>query len=318
MSNIPSRYDWSLDFDFSDFNKETLKKMYIENFLRKTQQMFEYEGLPETIPKRDLELIVQTCGAATWAKGPDGKLYVFRAGYGGVPNVYYRPTIAVIANPALNFNASLKIDEECVIMPNDALWRGIMVIIEAYSYLLAECDLSFKFAAINSRVHFIINALNEDDAESARTFIEDIINGEKLGIIESDNFLEGEGNDSLKVFNAQGSNQIVQHLIELRQYIYGVSHQELGIQSQFNMKREAINEAEAALQVDVLFPLIDDMLEQRKLALEKVNKIFGTNISVKLSSAWEALRANKTLSQDLIKSEIDANLNNDEVGDSNE
>ena len=34
-------------------------------------------------------------------------------------------------------------------------------------------------------------------------------------------------------------------------------------------------------------PLIDDMLEQRQIAIDEVNKMFGTNIKVSLNSSWE-------------------------------
>ena len=74
------------------------------------------------------------------------------------------------------------------------------------------------------------------------------------------------------------------------------------------MKREAINEAEAALSEDILYPLIDDMLVQRQIGLEKVNKMYGTNITVELSSVWKQLREQTDLQMDLINSEIDKNL----------
>ena len=92
---------------------------------------------------------------------------------------------------------------------------------------------------------------------------------------------------------AKGSD--IKSLIELKQYILGTFYQELGIQSQFNMKREAINEAEAALSEDILYPLIDDMLVQRQIGLEKVNKMYGTNITVELSSVWKQLREQRLL-----------------------
>src|SRR5574344_149187 len=88
----------------------------------------------------------------------------------------------------------------------------------------------------------------------------------------------------------------------------GTFYQVLGIHSQVNMKREAINEAEAALSEDILYPLIDDMLIQRQIGLEKVNKMYGTNITVELSSVWKQLREQNDLQMDLINSEIDKNL----------
>lgn len=53
------------------------------------------------------------------------------------------------------------------------------------------------------------------------------------------------------------------------------------------MKRESLNSSESALNNDILLPLVDDMLKQRKQACERVNVMFGTNISVSLASSWE-------------------------------
>ena len=53
------------------------------------------------------------------------------------------------------------------------------------------------------------------------------------------------------------------------------------------MKRESINTNESQLNQDSLLPLIDNMLNQRQLACKKINKMFGTNISVELNSSWK-------------------------------
>ena len=61
---------------------------------------------------------------------------------------------------------------------------------------------------------------------------------------------------------------------------------DIGISANYNMKREAINSAEAQLGNDALLPFIDDMLRCREQACEEINSMYGTNISVKLDSAW--------------------------------
>ena len=53
------------------------------------------------------------------------------------------------------------------------------------------------------------------------------------------------------------------------------------------MKREAINSNESQLNEDMLQPLIDNMLREREEGVERVNKMFGTNIKVHFNSAWE-------------------------------
>jgi hypothetical protein len=53
------------------------------------------------------------------------------------------------------------------------------------------------------------------------------------------------------------------------------------------MKRESINSNESQLNDDMLHPLIDDMLRMRREALDQVNEMFGTNITVDFNSAWK-------------------------------
>ena len=77
------------------------------------------------------------------------------------------------------------------------------------------------------------------------------------------------------------------------------------------MKREAINEAEAGMSDAILFPLCDLMLEERKKGLEKVNKMFGTNITVEFDSVWEILRDEQEQKEELVESEIEKNENED-------
>lgn len=310
MSEIPSRNEWIFGQSATSFNKESLQQLYITKMLNRTQQMFKYNNLPETIPEKDLELLLQVNGNATICKANDGKLYAFRGGLGGVPNPYYLPTISIVANPALKFNKTLEIDKDCVVILNDALYQGLMPLIKNSAYLLAECDISFKFAAINTRIPAIIDAPNDKAKLEAEKFFEQIEKGEKLGVIGDEAFFE-----QIKVYNYANSATMVQHLIELKQYILGTFYQELGIQSSFNMKREAINEAEAALSTDILYPLVDEMLEQRKLGVDRVNKMFGTNITVELSSIWKQLRKQQDLQLDLVESEIEENLQKEVVED---
>jgi hypothetical protein len=64
-------------------------------------------------------------------------------------------------------------------------------------------------------------------------------------------------------------------------------YNELGLNANFNMKREALGAGESGLNDDILLPFCDDMLRMRKEGLEEINKMFGTHITVDYSSAWK-------------------------------
>ena len=128
-----------VDFEKKDDNVTS----YILYMLARTQSMFEYDGLPDSIPQRVLELFLQINGNVCFHE-VEGTLYIFCGGLGGKPDVYYRPTIYTVANPALNYSANLKIGKDCEIMSNDSLFLGLMPLFNRYATQLAENDLSIR------------------------------------------------------------------------------------------------------------------------------------------------------------------------------
>ena len=283
MDKVPNRSNWSFDVCSQDLSLDNLAEYYIKDTLIRTQKMFNYNNLPKTIPKEQLELLLQRNGYAVITK-VNGELYAFDGGLGGEPNEYYLPTIATVANPALKFSKSMVIDKECVVIKNDVMFMGLMPLIQSTSYLLAQADISFKYALINGRMKAIVTAPNDEVKASLDEMFKQIEKGSSLKVVVDDDLM-----NELKV-SPYGSNDNGIDIIELKQYIIGSFYQKLGIQSNFNMKREALNSAESALNDDILYPLIDEMLEQRQEGIKKINEMYGTNISVELSSVWKQLR----------------------------
>lgn len=294
---IPNRSDWKFGLKQSIIkDKELLKDSYIRYMLARTQRIFEYKNLPDTIPHRDLELMLQTFAFVIFTKKED-KFYIFFGGLGGMPNVYYQPTIAIVANPYLKYFATLDLKDyvgktkpEAVIIWNDSLHIGLLPMFDRNASLLAETDLSLRVACVNARIPAFFKAQDTNTKESIESMIENIENGE-LSVIATEESIIETGNTSLsESFNAQRVGTI-KELVELKQYLIGSWYNELGLNANFNMKREAINESEADLNEDALLPLIDDMLDSRKVAIEQINKMYGLNIEVDLTSSWKKIRS---------------------------
>lgn len=320
-TTIPSRNEWIFGRVKNCLNdKESLLQNNILQMLNRTTRMFKYDNIPKTIQVKDLETQLQVGGFAVW-KEVDGELYTFTAGLGGEPNPYYLPTLAIVANPALRYNASLKIDKDCVVMLNDNYYQGLMPMFNKYASLLTEAEISLKYAIINARIPALIQADNDATYESAMKFFDKVVEGKDYGIISSKEFFDGiRAQDYYK-------QSYIKDVIESIQYIKGSWFNEIGLKSAFNMKREAINESEADLNDDILHPTIDTMIECRKYALEKVNEMFGTNITVELDSAWKKDREEERLTEEYKEAEIESMENqseqeegeteNETVGDTN-
>lgn len=262
-------------------DKDLAVSTYAKYMFNRTQSMFKYTGLPSTIPARELEMQLQMNGHVG-VFDYNGSLYALTSGLGGEPSVYYLPTQAVIANPALKMSKTFNIDEDIVIIRNDSMFAGLMPMYLRYATQLCENDLSMLLAIINSRIINLLIAGDDPSYESAKKYLDDVING-KIGIIGDSKTLEAI---RTQPYGGMNSNTITQ-LIELQQYLKAGWFNELGLNANYNMKREAINSDEAQMNHDALYPLIDDMLACRKEGVEKVNEMFGTSIEVEFNSVWE-------------------------------
>lgn len=76
-----------------------------------------------------------------------------------------------------------------------------------------------------------------------------------------------------------------------------------GLNANYNMKRESINSNESQLNDDMLMPTVDDMLDCRQEGLEKVNAMFGTNITVELNSSWKINKEEANKDVDSVQTE---------------
>lgn len=266
-------------FDFLE--KERCTNQHVSYMLNRTQSMFKWNGLPKTIPQRNLELMLQMNGNIGIAS-VDGLLYAFIGGLGGEPNPYYMPTLYTVANPSLKISKNYVIDEDIIIIPNDSLYIGLLPLFERYATAITETEISLLDANINSRIVSLLTANDDRTKASAEKYLDDVLNG-KLGVIGNEQFLGGL---QTQPYANTGHNAITD-LIELEQYYKASWFNELGLNANYNMKRESINSGESQLNNDMLLPLIDDMLKQRKEGAERVNDMFGTSITVELASSWE-------------------------------
>lgn len=289
--------DFVKHYDFKDKRKNT--QSYIVYMLNRVMQMFEYDGLPNTLPKRMIELYTMVNGHSVVVKHNDN-LYVCFGGFAGEPDEYYMPKQYIIANPYLKLFKTFTIDEDCVLIKNDSMLYGLMPMFNRYASALVENDITMNMVDINSRIAALIDARDDATKVSAEKFLMDIEDG-KNGIIASSAFFDGLRSQPY----SEHTYQLLTELIEYHQYMKASWFNELGLNANYNMKREAITADESQLNDDMLLPLIDDMLECRQIAVDKINTMFGTNISVSFGSTWEDNMEELEASQSLLEAQID-------------
>ena len=268
--------------------------LYFDMLVNKVCSLFNWENLPETVDERFLMVNLMLTGRVCWFDH-NGRIYALNGNWGGEPNVYYRPTQFIVANPVigsktltvLNKDGSNSIDKLTgILMPltdadyfNEDEHGGLYRLIYQTAGLLADNISSLNVSQINGRVSQIWTADNDAMARTVEEVIRDVYEGHPYKVVSQDIL-----NKVNAVPTAQtGQSNTLLNLIEAHQYILASFFNEIGIPSQWNMKRERVNTAETELMTGSLDVSVYNMEKNLKNAVEKINELFGTDIGVRFN-----------------------------------
>lgn len=285
-------------YDFKDKNK--CVKNYVEQMLDRTYNMFKYTNLPDSIPELFLEMQLQRNGCCGVIRH-NNELYAVYGALGGVLNEYYFPRNFIVANPYLNISETYTINKDCILFRNDSEIQGIIPICSKYASLLVENDITMRQVIINRRIPIIIKAHSDKEKDSANLFMNRIEQGENVIAITEQLANTLDCIDMDKSYSTR-----LTEYIEAQQYIKAQWYNELGIRMSHNMKREALSESEISANDDAVRSLPIDMLKCRKKAVEEINNMFGTNISVEYNEIWAKQTEMSKLSIDKQEAEIES------------
>lgn len=263
-------------------DKKVSARTYINYMLIRLQKMFKYENLPDTLHREFIELYLMQSGSAFLTKVNDD-LYVFQGTMGGEPDPYYRPTLYIVANPGLKLNKTYKLwGEDGILLRNDSLWLGLFPLMARYSTMLSENLVTMRVADIILRALSLLTAPDDATKVAGEMYLKKLEKGE-LGVIGENRFFDG-----IKMQSPPSNNgSYLTQFIELQQYLKASFFNEIGLNANYNMKREAIMEGESNLNKDSLLPLCEEMLRCRQEDFQLVNDLYGTDIKVDFDSAWK-------------------------------
>lgn len=284
MAKIDKQFSYLGLIDKTVYNyldKAVNARNNVAYMLNRSNVMFKYHNLPDTIPASELEKMIQANGFAVIGK-INGELYALNAGLGGEPDVYNNPTEAIVSVPAFNYNATWKIGKDCEVITNDTMHIGLIPLFAKYCTLMNENEISIMLSVINQRISFLLSANDDNTIASAKQLLKDIEAG-KQGVVSDSKVFDSFKAQALTKNAGTG----ITDLIELEQYLKASMFNEIGLNANYNMKRERLSESEVEMNGDNLYPLVDDMASNRKSGVERVNNLFGTDIQVEFNSSWD-------------------------------
>lgn len=305
----------ALDYEGARDPADQLEDLYIGNrvvafqnsldvLTAKCMEIFEYRGLPATLPKRVLERYLIENGFAIVYK-VDDDVFVSNQAPTGNPDLYGDDRNVEVRH----FDDTLKltIGIDAVLVRNDSLKLGLMTLLSEFALLTAQSKLTFLNLLVNSRHSYVIQAKDEDAANGALEFEAQLRAGRSsVMLAEQIDIMDG-----VDLHNVPLQGTQIQQAISLVQYIQSYYYSELGIVLNNKMTSQYQNEEELSKSTGM--PLVFNMLAERLEGIRDINALFETAIEVSLSGEWSDEIENES---DAAQGDFEETpVNNDEVTD---
>lgn len=279
---------FNFEQSFVQKKKLNFKKSYrlwFNELLERSMNIFEWSNLP--MPQKEIEILlifVGFCGFTRFVKSKElGAVYGSMSGVTNYPDIFTRFMYATPLESALK-----TIDENLVVIDNNQTRKPTLPLIESYATLLAHTDLSLQAILINSRSTGLVKASTQQQLKSITEWYNALTNGKTMAVLDDNDLNQLIGDKGLEVFTmAYNSNVSIDSYYQMRENLLKSFYSDIGINSMRD-KRERVVTAELDTNVNRILFNVNDMLKSRQDACEKINKMFGTKISVKLNHEIES------------------------------
>lgn len=282
---------FELMYDVSDVKRGY--KYWFSKLLNFCMMMFEYENLPSGLPAREIELNLLITGHAVILANPDrpGELFTPLTSIAGVDE-YYQPEWAVFANPDVirKNGKQWMFDKDCINIWNNSLQESMWYLpldgsmytfISRYARALSDIESSINIYTVNTRLTSIPVSDNQTVIESIKLFFKKLAMG-KRSIISDSTIVNKFSTVDINSPKSDSLND----LLVARDKILEQFFRDIGVRM-YNPKRAQVTESELESNDQLLLICHEDMLKCRQEGIEKVNDMFGTEISVSLNPLFD-------------------------------
>ena len=277
-----------LSYDFT-LRDRLVNQIMMDTFTR-LQGMMVYKNTPDTMPefviKRNLQLLGFSAGIVA-----EGKPYIQRCSLGGDgldPNYLFKKLR--VNNPYLETKPEYTIGEDAILIRHDPYMIGLYELVRLYATLIADNEVSIHISQLNERIPALLmgggtgdGTVKDSFKKALEIFLQKVQKGE-FTFVDTSALVKGVDSIPFTQGTSQSATALAQ--IEREQYLNTVLWHKLGINGNFNMKREAINGNEAGLNDDILELLPDVILDTQRHDFDLFNEMAGLNIEVDLGGPW--------------------------------
>ena len=273
-------------YDANAFTHERFFSHFFEyqNFIT---HMFVYDNLPEEIEENYIEMYFTANGTIAFTETEKGYC-VYRGGRSGQVKMYGlgEDYLGTNNDPELG-SITRKVGIDCVVGYNNSTMSPDFDF-QYYPYVLCELEKSIIFNIRYARLAPIFEASDSKDKEVIEKLLNDIDDGKMVNVISENILKELEGGGT-KTFNLTDVKEIdkLQYLIKAYEDTKRLFFTKYGLSDKGSSKmaQQTVDEVNGSTSSAFTLPL--NMLYYRRKWVEEINSMYGLNIEVRFSPAWE-------------------------------
>lgn len=203
-------------------------------------------------------------------------------------NVYYRPTKALVTNPALRGSSvNLDIGNNCQLIKLTPDYRGAYDVVSTFSDIMSLILESMGTNVINTKLAYVFMSKNKAEAESFKELYSDIASGQPA-VFPDKKLFDQDGNPNWMMFNQNLKQTFLGNdLAEFLQTIEAMFLSFIGIDNVNFEKRERLTNDEVNANNQNTKAVARVWLNSMQDSMKKVNEMFGLNCSVKLNDDYQ-------------------------------
>lgn len=270
---------------------------FFDYLVRVARQCIVFDNLPDTFYEPFFTFTLFVNGKICVFRRDNGELVALNCAQASKPDLYYVPSKVLVVNPQFqgeSYNLTPGEDCEVIYCTSQDMYRygietgGLYSLLSITARLLAENCVSLNCAQRNTRLTTALAADDEITKASIETVLREMYAGRPFKVVQKTLL------DKLESFPLQetGTQQNLIQLLETHKYILSEFYACVGIDEPQQMKRERLVTAEVEQGAELPMFNLSDMIASITDGVERVNKMFGTEISVRINplivSALEA------------------------------
>lgn len=259
----------------AQFSNNITFSYYYYKMMLIVRNLFEWEGLPNNMESRWIERYLFSDGKCIFYKDPTMGFMVAGYGQNGSVNCYDDPTLVDPIAPNYVYNGEQLVNgENCYVIRNNDLMLPEFSVVRYYAYKLANID-----RAIDVNIEAVKTPVLITCTDKQRLSLKQAINQRKDNepVIYADNSFDKDmiSTLDLKPTPVFKDLQIQKHMI-INEFFT-----DIGINNANMDKKERMVSTEVEANDEQVKACEDVLLRSRMEACKQINRIFGTNISVK-------------------------------------